>query len=244
MCHVCSEIRDVWKKTGAWFYKGLPNFEASKSRDHSEEKIQARDTPSSTKKPPKTTKLGMEIDSDEDDDEIDSAKDEPKIIKNGSFSSGFLRNRNLFNLRLSTDPLPTSSSSRLMINDNNSSPNPTPSTASASFPKKSPISPYSRQTSSSDSQKSANSLQAQPQIMMNENCWESGNSASLQQHRRRNSVSSCTTAESMGNESLSISQRKWIGFACLLNNSIFSRSTHFFRFRSIMSRLVGNFSKL
>lgn len=199
LCHVCSEIRDVWKKTGAWFYKGLPNLESSKSRDNSEEKTQTRDVPI-VKKSPKTTKLGMEIDSDDDDDEVDSVKEEPKIIKNGSFSSGFLRYRNLFNLRLSTD---STSSSRLMINDNGSS---NPASAS-SLPKKSPISPYSRQTSSSDSQKSANSLQQQPQIMLNENCWESGNTSS---HRRRNSISSCysMTTESMGNESISISQRK------------------------------------
>jgi hypothetical protein len=37
LCHVCSEIRDIWKKTGAWFYKGLPNYEIP-SRPSSEEK--------------------------------------------------------------------------------------------------------------------------------------------------------------------------------------------------------------
>lgn len=175
-------------------------METSKDRSENSEKLKTRDVPI-VKKSPKTTKLGMEIDSDEDDDEIDCAKEEPKIIKNGSFSSGFLRNRNLFNLRLSTDS--TTSSSRLTINDNCSNPS-----SASSLPKKSPITPnnYSRQTSSSDSQKSANSLQQQPQIMMSENCWESGNSS----HRRRNSISSCysITTESMGNESISISQRK------------------------------------
>jgi hypothetical protein len=190
---VCSEIRDVWKKTGAWFYKGLPNYEPSKARSKSEERCQTRDM-SALKKSPKLTKLGMEIDSDEDEDEVDGSREEPKTIKNGSFSSGFLRNRNLFNLRLSTD----STSSRLMINDNSAS--------STSLPKKSPITPYSRQTSSSDSQKSANSLQ-QPQIM-SENCWEnaSGNSSAS---RRRNSISSCYSITTEGNESFSIYQSEF-----------------------------------
>lgn len=137
----------------------------------------------------------MEIDSDEDEDETDVAKDEPKIVKNGSFSSGFLRNKNLFNLRLSTD----STNSRLTINDNGNS------ASSSSLPKKSPITPYSRQTSSSDSQKSANSFQQQQ--MMSENCWEnaSGNSSS----RRRNSISSCYSITTEGNESFSIHQSEF-----------------------------------
>lgn len=162
MCHVCSEIRDVWKKTGAWFYKGIPNFDALKSQrigiepngkdDHS----QMKDQMATNKKIPKTTKLGMEIESDDDDDETDvnQQKEEPKFFKNGSFSSSFLRNRNLFNLRLSTDATP-----RLAIESN------------VTLPKKSPVTPlYSRQTSSSDSQKSANSLQQQPQLLSD--CWD------------------------------------------------------------------------
>lgn len=196
LCHVCSEIREIWKKSGAWFYKGLPNVESSQNRSNGgDEKSQTRDS-TVQKKMPKTTKLGMEIDSDEEDDESDCMKEEPKVIKNGSFSSGFLRNRNLFNLRLSTD----FTASRLMINDNNNPP-------SASLPKKSPITPYSRQTSSSDSQKSANSIQ-QPQ--MSESCWETGSGNSSSQ-RRRNSISSCysiTTESMVGNETLSSNQSK------------------------------------
>jgi hypothetical protein len=199
LCHVCSEIREIWKKSGAWFYKGLPNIESSQGRSNGgDEKSQTRDK-SVDKKIPKTTKLGMEIDSDEDEDESDCMKEEPKVTKNGSFSSGFLRNRNLFNLRLSTD---FTAASRLMINDNNN-----PASAS-SLPKKSPITPYSRQTSSSDSQKSANSLQQQPQ-MSNESCWETGSGNSSQ--RRRNSISSCysiTTDSLVGNENFSSNQSK------------------------------------
>lgn len=200
----------MWKKSGAWFYKGLPKFETSKIRigscnDDSGEKLQTRGDVPTVKKTPKMTKLGMEIDSDEDEDETDCTKEEGKIIKNGSFSSGFLRNRNLFNLRLSTDS--TSSSSRLMINDSNSNPS-----SASSLTKKSPISPYSRQTSSSgDSQKSANSIQQQQQLQaveIGENFWENANS-SISSHRRRNSISSNTTDSQIGNENLSIFQSKF-----------------------------------
>lgn len=115
----------------------------------------------------KTTKLGMEIESDEDEDDA-AGREDQKIVKNGSFSSNFLKSRNLFNLRLSTD-----FGSRLTF-DNNSP-----------LPKKSPVTPYSRQTSSSDSQKSANSLQPQTAD------WESTSPNSVLHRQRRNSISSC-----------------------------------------------------
>lgn len=127
-------------------------------------------------KAPKMTKLGMEIDSDDEEED-------EKIVKSGSFSSSFLKSRNLFNLRLSTD-----SGSRLTFSDSNS------------LPKKSPVTPYSRQTSSSDSQKSANS----PKPQNNE--WE--NNGTNGSHRpRRNSISSCysiTESLSTANETFTM----------------------------------------
>lgn len=163
LCHVCSEIRDIYKKTGAWFYKGLPNYEVP-NRVNSDVKSDSREQPA---KLAKTTKLGMEIESDEDDEDcVDALKEEQKPTRNGSFGSAFLKSRNLFNLRLSTD-----SSSRLPVETN-------------SLPKKSPSTPYSRQTSSSDSQKSANSLQPQP------NEFENGTPTSGLPRPRRNSISS------------------------------------------------------
>lgn len=117
----------------------------------------------------KTTKLGMEIESDEDEDDGGTAgREDQKIVKNGSFSSNFLKSRNLFNLRLSTD-----FGSRLTFDGN------------SPLPKKSPVTPYSRQTSSSDSQKSANSLQPQTAD------WESTSPNSVLHRQRRNSISSC-----------------------------------------------------
>lgn len=31
LCRICSETREMWKKTGAWFFKGLPNYEIPSS---------------------------------------------------------------------------------------------------------------------------------------------------------------------------------------------------------------------
>lgn len=160
LCHVCSEIRDIYKKTGAWFYKGLPNYEIP-THQNSDIKSETYEQPV---KIPKTTKLGMEIDSDEDEED---SRDDQKT-RNGSFSSNFLKNRNLFNLRLSTD-----SGSRLAFDVSNSQ-----------HPKKSPVTPYSRQTSSSDSQKSSNS----PKPQMSD--WDNNGTIAVQKPRR-NSISSC-----------------------------------------------------
>lgn len=167
------------------------NATKDKSNGDKNDKNQLQDPTVLNKKPPKTTKLGMEIESDDDEDETDNIqKEEPKIFKNGSFSSSFLRNRNLFNLRLSTD-----SSSRLMTESN------------STLPKKSPVTPYSRQTSSSDSQKSANSLQT-PQLV---NDWD--NASPNESQRRTNSISSCySIAESVmgnGGESISTCQSEY-----------------------------------
>ncbi|XP_054730962.1 rabphilin-1 [Anastrepha obliqua] len=31
LCRICSETREMWKKSGAWFFKGLPNYDAPSS---------------------------------------------------------------------------------------------------------------------------------------------------------------------------------------------------------------------
>lgn len=174
---------DIYKKTGAWFYKGLPNYDIPNRLNGDAPCDSSREQPP---KVTKTTKLGMEIESDEDDEE--SARDEQKVIRNGTFgsASAFLKSRNLFNLRLSTD-----AGSRFTFD------------ASASpLPKKSPISPYSRQTSSSDSQKSANSLQ--PALDLDNGTPNGG------VHRqRRNSISSCYSineGSSSANETFTMNQ--------------------------------------
>jgi hypothetical protein len=187
LCHVCSEIRDIYKKTGAWFYKGLPKYELP-SRSNGDAKSEARDHPP---KVIKTTKLGMEIESDEDEDDgMEIPREEQKIVKNGSFSSSFLKSRNLFNLRLSTD-----SGSKFTFDLN------------SPLPKKSPVTPYSRQASSTDSQKSANSLQPQT----NESEGASPNSVIVR--ARRNSISSCySISEGCVTESFTMNQSEFVDY--------------------------------
>lgn len=34
LCQICSETRELWKKTGAWFYRSLPNYEAPRERSN------------------------------------------------------------------------------------------------------------------------------------------------------------------------------------------------------------------
>lgn len=164
MCHVCSEIRDIYKKTGAWFYKGLPKFDVEYHRSGDDKKISNEERQKSLKSS-KTTKLGMEIESEEEEDDEGRGGDDVKFVKSGSFGSGFLKNKNIFSLRLTT-------------------------TDSNVTSKKSPVSPYSRQTSSSDSQKSAVSLQPNLEWETPPAPTTNQNGTSLKQHRR-SSISSC-----------------------------------------------------
>lgn len=189
LCHICSEIRDVWKKTGAWFYKGLPNYELPKVENRG--KSETFDQP---KRQIRTTKLGMELESDEDEeDSVDGVKDDSKSTRNGSFTSSLLKSKNLFNLRLTSA---SATGSRLNLEE-----------FSSTFTKKSPVSPYSRQTSSSDSQKSAHSLQAPD--------WEAA-TVNGTGRQRKNSVSSnySTTESSAGIDSFNMKAKSEFYFSC------------------------------
>lgn len=113
----------MWKKTGAWFFKGLPCYELPKEAILIPKKSEV--LPHSIK----TTKLGMQLDeSSSEEDEEDSP---PSNI-------GFAKN--VFALKLKN-----SISSKYVNNESNISCS------------KSPVTVYSRQTSSSESQKSGNS---------------------------------------------------------------------------------------
>lgn len=181
MCHVCSEIRDIYKKTGAWFYKGLPKFDLEYHRTSDERKVLNEERQKSFKAS-KTTKLGMEIESEEEDEEGGvgcGVGDDGKSLRSGSVSIS--KSKNILGLHLTA-------------------------TDSSCASKKSPVSPYSRQTSSSDSQKSAQSLQPNlnvewempPVTVTNQN-----GSATRQQQHRRSSISSCfSIAESLSHHEL------------------------------------------
>jgi hypothetical protein len=154
----------MWKKSGAWFYKGLPNYELPQ-RD-----IKATAVLQQQQAPPRiirTTKLGMEIEESSSEDEYQDTVDRPASdmgnLTNAINQISNRSNRNIFNLRLSNG----TSSSKISADD-------------SQLNKRSPITPYSRQTSSSDSQKSAQST----------NTKYSNNDFEIPTRNRRSSISS------------------------------------------------------
>lgn len=69
LCKICSETREIWKKSGAWFFKGLPRYEIPIKSSSTRNSLRE-----SKSRPIKTTKLGMQIEessSDEDNDTVD-----------------------------------------------------------------------------------------------------------------------------------------------------------------------------
>lgn len=169
----------MWKKSGAWFYKGIPNYELPQ---RSQTTIPTQQMINEA--PPRvirTTKLGMEL-----EDSSDETDDTEKLTEfsNGrlndctkltSINSQNSRNtRNLYNLKLSTG---NSFSSKVSMDD-------------SVLNKRSPNTPYSRQTSSSESQKSAHSM------------LPPNNDYETHTKPRRSSISSCwSISESSGTES-------------------------------------------
>lgn len=139
LCKICSEIREMWKKSGAWFYKGLPNYELPQRDKQATAVLQQQQAPPRVIR---TTKLGMEIEDSSSEDEYEDTVDRPNTSDNlaNAINQSVRNNRNIFNLRLSNG----TSSSKITVDD-------------SQINKRSPITPYSRQTSSSDSQKSAQS---------------------------------------------------------------------------------------
>lgn len=68
LCKICSETREMWKKTGAWFFKGIPRYELP-SRN-TEARYPAKELRS---RPERISKLSMKVsDSSSDEDDIDA----------------------------------------------------------------------------------------------------------------------------------------------------------------------------
>lgn len=76
LCKICSETREMWKKSGAWFFKGLPRYELPQ-RSNSTRSVQRDVKPRIIK----TTKLGMQIDDSSSEEEDDESKNR---LGNGS----------------------------------------------------------------------------------------------------------------------------------------------------------------
>lgn len=99
LCRICSETREMWKKSGAWFFKGLPNYDvpssASSTPTHSHMGINAavdvsiqRTSHSCTTTPTRSVrvkKLTIKVnDSSSSDDEQRNEDIEPKVDQTSS----------------------------------------------------------------------------------------------------------------------------------------------------------------
>lgn len=128
LCKICSETREMWKKTGAWFFKGIPKYElpARNSTTHSSmREIRAR--------PERTAKLTIKVSSSSSsEDETDDTGHAPNKDKS---QTNFLRR--VESLRIHNG---FASGSLNNVNDE---------TNSIGSRKISPLSVFSRQTSSS-----------------------------------------------------------------------------------------------
>lgn len=97
LCKICSETREMWKKTGAWFFKSLPDYELPSMRN-----TNARSSMRELRPRPQRGSMGKLTaktdDSTSDDDEVD------KQMNNSTFL------RRIGSLRLATEALSRSAS--------------------------------------------------------------------------------------------------------------------------------------
>lgn len=71
LCHICLETREMWKKTGAWFFGDVPRYEAPQKNTENRSSMQEL-----RPKPERTRKLGIRVnDSSSDEDELDDDRD-------------------------------------------------------------------------------------------------------------------------------------------------------------------------
>lgn len=71
LCQICLETREMWKKTGAWFFGGVPRHEAALRNTENRSSMQEQ-----RPKPERTRKLGIRVnDSSSEDDELDNDQD-------------------------------------------------------------------------------------------------------------------------------------------------------------------------
>ncbi|XP_055914170.1 rabphilin-3A isoform X2 [Eupeodes corollae] len=72
LCRICSETREMWKKSGAWFFKGLPKYEIPDPNLSSVRTTRsASTTPAKTVRIKKMTMSVVDTSSSEDDDDVE-----------------------------------------------------------------------------------------------------------------------------------------------------------------------------
>lgn len=67
LCKICSETREMWKKTGAWFYKGIPKYEVPQRCNSV--RIASREIRLRAEKPVKMGIKCVDTSSEEDEDD-------------------------------------------------------------------------------------------------------------------------------------------------------------------------------
>lgn len=160
----------MWKKTGAWFYKGLPTYELpqrSNSSNNNNKIVSNKHEDDTPDKVPKTTKLGMTIEESSEEEEVET-------VSRMSVRQG----KSFFGLKLANGA----------------------TSRNIEEARKSPMSPYSRQTSSSESQRSCSYSQLDWDLISRN---RSGSTAMSTTNLRRGSVSSSFSLSdtSSGNDS-------------------------------------------
>lgn len=68
LCKICSETREMWKKTGAWFFKGIPKYELPQRAPTSRSSMRELRS-----RPERTPKMCMKVDDSSSDDDDDIA---------------------------------------------------------------------------------------------------------------------------------------------------------------------------
>ncbi|XP_055846039.1 rabphilin-3A isoform X2 [Episyrphus balteatus] len=88
LCRICSETREMWKKSGAWFFKGLPKYEIPDPNLSSVRTTRsASTTPAKTVRIKKMTMSVVDTSSSEDDEVDDGVTKQtyPSIQRENSF---------------------------------------------------------------------------------------------------------------------------------------------------------------
>lgn len=96
LCKICSETRDMWKKTGAWFFKGLPKYELPPRGSTTRSLRELRSTRNE-----RINRFRMTVDdSSSDDDEFQMMGGSRRSLNERPIDSNFLRR--MESLRLKT----------------------------------------------------------------------------------------------------------------------------------------------
>lgn len=99
LCQICAETREMWKKTGAWFYKSLPSYD----RPQNASTFRSTSLTASTRRPEKPRNRGIKVNdsSSSDDSSEDITNDSDTITNARSCSISAKRSSSYFLERMS-----------------------------------------------------------------------------------------------------------------------------------------------